>query len=87
MAFRIILILVVVLFFLFPSLWEGIKTIFGAFFIAALLCGIGGALGNWVVQGELLCWSAFKTGCIVGLCIAGAIIAIKVVVWLVRQIF
>jgi len=84
MAFRIILLLVVVMFFIFPEIWEWIKTIFGAFLVTGLGCGIAGCVVNWVVTGHLLCWDAFKTGIYVGLIIVGVIIVLNWIIKLVR---
>ena len=82
MLSRIILLVLVLLVIAFR---EQIKTIIGAGLVSALVGGLGGVFVNWIINGDLLCWGACKTGIYVGLIVAGAIIVLSWLISLVRR--
>lgn len=83
MALRIILVLAVAMFFIFPEILAFIKTILGVSLVGTFLGGIGGIFVNWVITGNLFSWSACQTGIYVGIIIAFAIIMLG---WIINKI-
>lgn len=83
MAFRIILVLVVVIIFIFPEILGFIKTTIGVALVGTIMGGIGGLFVNWFITGDLFSWSACQTGIYVGIIVAFAIIVLS---WIIDKI-